>query len=333
MKKLFLAALPAFILTGCSTDEVIDTQKTAIEFNNVFIDKSGRAANLTTDNFGNCKIWGSSSVAGAYIFNATALNITNASTVTYSPKQYWTANSTYYFMAIGSTTISATNAAWGFTAPATIPTAEGTFGTLTFDNTSAAGAVDLGYASASRVQSATIDDAAVTLNFKHALSRTRFQFTNAMGVNYKIKVSGVTVSKTPAKGTLDLSQVEPEWVNTDETTVTYILSGDQANSFDNGASVNTDRMFLLPGDTGFTVDFNIDLYTIVNGEEIHVNGSTPFHHSVSVSQTLAIGTAYLFKTTIGSENIDPDQTLKPIEFSVDVKPWDTPVDVPVEVKP
>lgn len=332
MKKIFLfAALPALVLTGCSSDEILDTQKTAIEFNNVFVNKSSRAADLTADNFGNCKIWGSSSTANAYIFNGTDLNVTNSSTVTYNPIQYWTANTSYYFMAIGSTTTESENIAWSFEAPTAIPTAEGAFGTLSFDNVAAKGSVDIGYANASRIQPETINDAAVSLNFKHALSRTRFMFTNAMGVNYKIRVSNVVVSGTPAKGTLDFSNTDLTWSTEESTTVNYPFTGNKANAFANGASSDTDRQFLLPSGTDFTVSFDVDLFITVDGSDVHVNGDTPYHHTVAITQDLAMGTAYLFKTTIGSENIDPDGSLKPITFTVEVAPWDTPIDVPANI--
>lgn len=332
MKKIFLfAALPAFVLTGCSNDEILDTQKTAIEFNNVFVNKSSRANDLTANNVGNCKVWGSSSTAGDYIFNGTVLNITNGSTVSYNPIQYWTASTTYYFMAIASTTTTSTDVAWTFEAPAAIPTAEGTYGTLSFSNGTAAGNVDLAYASASRNQLETINDAAVALNFKHALSRTRFMFTNAMGVNYKIRVSNVVVNGTPATGSLDFSQTDLAWATDGTTTVNYPFTGDKANAFDNGASTDTERQFLLPGTTNFTVSFDVDLYMVVDGNDVHINGDEPYHHTVPITQDLAMGTAYLFKTTIGSDNIDPDGTLKPITFTVSVVDWGTPTDVDIEI--
>lgn len=333
MKKIFLfAALPALVLTGCSSDEILDTQKTAIEFNNVFVNKSSRAESLTEENIKTCNVWGSSSLANAYIFNSTTVTITNPTTTSYSPVQYWTANSTYYFMAISS--LKGVKD-WGFTAPDAIPTAEGTFGTLTFDNTAtgAAGCDDIVFASATRTQGETINDAAVNLNFKHALSRTRFMFTNNMGENYKIKVSNVVVSGTPAKGTLDFNQNPPTWTTEETTTVSYAVNV-PAGSTDGlvNSTTDTDRQFLIPGTTDFAVSFDIDLYlTNASGENIHVNGETPYHHTIPITQDLAIGTAYLFRTTIGADNIDPENPLKPITFTVSVDPWGTAQNVDIAV--
>lgn len=326
MKKiLFMAAAGLTLLGSCSSEETIDTLKGgAIEFDNPFVNKAGRGEILTISNIKNCKVWGSSSAAGNFIFDGTELNVSGTQSATYSPLQYWTASSQYYFMSIAS---NSENPNWKYTRPADIPTAEGSYGTLEMDVASANGDEDVVFASAYRKVEAEIgDQEVVRFSFKHALSRIRFGFTNSIAENYKIEVSNVKITGLYSKGTLGFNGAD-ELVWTGTTTaadeqpleLNHVLKAAQAEY--NG-EVTTDYKFVIPNSSAaFTVDFDLDLFVKVNEDYVKVKADS-YHHTIKLdSQEFLMNHAYKFNAKIGQDNIDPDNPLKPIVFRAEVEQW------------
>ena len=80
-------------------------------------------------------------------------------------------------------------------------------------------------------------------------------------------------------------------------------------------------MFLIPGAVtdGYIVTFTVELYI---GEG--VNPVKTYKHTAIVDFTPAAGNSYDILAVINAENIDPDNTQEPIEFTVNTLPgWGT----------
>jgi len=349
MKKLVFPLLGglALIATGCSNDETVEVPKGhAIAFENAFVNKTGRATDLSsaTPNFKDLKVWGTSSVSDAYIFDAQTLTV-NGQMVTYTPPRYWDKNATYHFMAIGS---PVTTNAWTY-APGDVRGIDhtGAFGTLQFNNETANGQEDLAYATADHTTGATIDsEAAVPLNFEHLLSRLRFTFISTMDNGYSIEVTNVKVMDLPKTGTLYFDNpVSPAtamvWQNSVEkfeSALTLAPKGESQTAdtdpvlYGLNEGANTETFFTLPSAESFKIHFEINLYLTQGSSTIKINDD-PYVHEVEVLATqkgedgsdvtgLLMGTAYQFIAQIGPKNINPDG-MKPIEFTVSVKPINT----------
>jgi len=357
MKRLVFPLLAglALITAGCSSDETVEVPKgQAIAFENTFVNKTGRATNLTQANdFKTLKVWGSSSLANSYIFDAQTLT-TAGQTVTYTPPRYWDKNSTYHFMAIGS---PLNTGAWSFE-PGVVRGTDhtGAYGTLTFDNKIADGQEDLAYATADRTTGADVSsEASVALTFKHLLSRVRFTFTNTMPSGYSLEIKNVTIKDIPNGGTLYFDDPDNTgvatmvWQNTvaeneadrlqkvleleKNTDVTQIVGNPDLYLIKTGTAIGTESFFTMPSAVAFTVHFEVNVYFAQDETDTPVcmNGDTPYTHDVTILAKipatesapemtgLQMGYAYDFNAQIGPSNVNPGG-LKPITFTVKVDP-------------
>lgn len=346
MKKLTLPLLAglALITAGCSNDETVEVPKgQAIAFENPFVNKTGRADDLTGNNLKLFKVWGSSSLANDYIFNGQEVEVAGINSE-YNPPRYWSANSTYHFMAIATQNMMSDAAlaegavrSWTYD-PGTVPADDynGSFGTLTFDNSISEGLEDLSYAVAHRTTGATISttEEAVKLTFNHALSRIRFYFRNNMPTGYYVEVENIKVSELPQSGTLVFGE-NMAWSNSGayEKTLAWevpTVTGDESNYIEKDKTKYTEAVFTLPSAEKFKVEFDINLYMKDGDNYVCMNGETAYHHSVEIEVSqgtepnivkgLLMGTAYAFSAVIGSDNVAPGG-LKKIEFTTEVVPF------------
>lgn len=334
-KTLFLSvAATAMLLSSCSNDEVISSQpQSPIGFDS-FVGKTTRATDAKAENLLRMTVYG-------YIGDATPVKnfdgtIVSRTTSTdpwsYSPLQYWTAGKNYFFTAISSPTTEG-NSHFTYTWAETLPTATAGFngqGTISFNNTTAAagGNEDLVYAAATATTSSplTASPGPVEFVFKHALSRVKFTFKNEMASNaYTVKVYNLKINNALSTADLVLGDEAPVWSNAAGTNALQLrdnLYTPTNQLAANNASVVSGTKFIIPGQQTLNISFDIDLY-VVNGTQSTLM-ATYHHTNVALPETVfANGHSYNFVAAITPQNIDPDNTMFPIEFSVSsVDDWD-----------
>ncbi len=328
-KSLFLIAASAFALASCSNDEVVDMQKqSAIGFDS-YVGKTTRATDATMSSLSEISVYG-------YIGEATPLKIFDNQKVTksgtewtYSPLQYWVAGKNYFFTAIASPTAEGnTEYTYTWAADADLPTDVAGFfgtGTINLNNAAANGNEDLvyAYAIAQTPDPMTAQPETVQFDFKHALSRVKFTFTNAMGSgSYSVKVYGLQINNSAAQASLTLGAETPAWAGHTSQAVLALrdnLFTPANQTAQNDGSVVSGTKFIIPeSEKALTITFKVDL--MINGTLIET-----YDHSdvVLPATTFQNGHSYNFTAELNPQNIDPDQQMFPIQFNVrDVALWE-----------
>ena len=317
MKKIFFAVLALAGLAACSTDEVVSRPEGAvIGFDNVFVENSTRANDLTANNldFG---VYGLVEKG-----NEKALIFTNQKVKKdgqYSPAQYWIAAAQYYFTAIAPYT----NAKWSY-ATTTAHT-----GTISFNNAAAEANQDLLFAyvkpDQTPAQINTTPDK-VGFTFNHMLSRVRFTFANGFGKDSNITLQVYDVTITDAYATADLVVTNgtpaDDWSNfngTLEKNFGKVGGATLATLTDTGdtKSAATEHFYLIPADKTYNVTFKIDLY------QAGVKLDTYTRTATIPAADMQKGKSYDITTTLTAQNTSDDGKLYPIEFEVKkVEDWD-----------
>lgn len=314
MKKIFLLGLAAAMLASCSNDETVEmAQSKAISFSNAFVNNGTRSIvdpSFTTSSLENFAVYGFTQ-AGQIFDGATV----SAPGWTYSPQQYWVAGNTYTFGAIAPTAQSAN--------VSNVALANGKVGMVV--NFSNDGTVDLLHAAPTAI---VCDDAFITnpvkvgMTFNHQLSKVKFSFANGVGEGYNVKVTNVKITNAKATGKLTIGAANA-W-SEQEGSVELAFGDaktDAAKSeiiANDGEMESYKEMLMIPTNTAeYTVTFTVEL---LQGE---VSLGT-FNHTTAIKNVeLKLGYCYDFKATLTHENIvDPENPLKPIEFTVDaIKDW------------
>ena len=307
--------------TACSNDETVEVpQGAAIGFKTMIDKNAGRAAEeLTTAKLTDFFVYGwAGDVA---VFDHVKVS-GSSSNWTYSPIKYWE-EANYKFVAIASDK----NASCATTFNAT---AAGE-GTVSFELNG--GNEDFVYDTYTRDNSAAIDDAVVPFVFKHALSRVRFTFVNAIeSSNYTIAISDLKINDAAASGTFTIPATT--WTSgTDTEEVTFTIDGADLANADNVETADVKEntavskyQYIIPGSTEQEISFTI---TLKGGAEDKV-----YNHTVKIAPTdaFAAGNSYNFTATINSSNVNPDKELKPILFDATVEDWTDDTDATVTVK-
>lgn len=318
MKKIFLIGLAATaMLASCSNDETVEmAQQKAIGFSNAFVNNGTRSIvdpSFTTTSLKDFAVYGFTQAG--QIFNGTTVS---APGWTYTPWQYWVAGNTYTFGAIAPAAqkdnVSNVTLAGGKVCMEVAFTNDGT--------------VDLLHAAPNAV---VCDDAflaqtnipKVGMTFSHQLSKVKFSFANAVGEGYNVKVSNVKITDAYTSGTLTVAAAGNTWSN-QETNALELdfgnVTADDATA-DEAAFIANDKtlesyneklMIPMASTATYTVTFTAELY---HGDVLL--GS--YDHNVKIENVeFKLGYCYDFKATLTHENIvDPENPLKPIEFTVD----------------
>lgn len=333
MKKInLIAAGAALVLTACSNDALVQApEEMPIGFQS-YIGKVTRADDATLSNVTSITVYGYLGDPGTpRLFDGTM--VSNASgDWTYSPLQYWNAGKNYFFTAVASPVLSGNNR-YQYTWSDDLPTATEGFhgaGTIDFDNSAASGNEDLIYASATATTPAEITTAPsrVAFAFKHALSRVKFTFNNAMGSDaYSIKIHDLKINNAAATGSLELGAENPVWAAAGSTELALRpnLFTPNNGTAANAAAVASGTKFIIPETKALSITFSVDL--IVNNAVIET-----YTHSEVVLPSISFqnGYSYNFVAELNPENINPDQELYPILFTVtSVEGWTENGDTPV----
>lgn len=318
MKKLFVMTLAATaMLASCSSDDTMEVpqSKSAITFA-AFINKSVRATDATLDNLGSISVYGWRD--DDCIFNKQIVTVGTNGTGTYTPVQYWQAGHTYSFEAVAPTSVDGASF-----------TAQRTGGSFNYTNNAS---IDLLYAKAANVTTASplTDPGAVHFTFKHLLSRVKFTFNNTFAANdaAKITISNVKITNAYANGTITPAADGAAWEVSNNSLQVAFDEADTDALKDLAANTGTGAttpMYLIPATSpSYKVKFDVTL---------NQNGATTiYHHTATITTTMAMGMSYNFVANINASNVDPANELFPIEFTAEVVEWKDADDVTITVK-
>lgn len=334
MKKLFMIGLAATaMLASCSNDETVEmAQSKAIGFSNAFVNNGTRSIvdpSFTKETLTDFAVYGFTQAG--QIFNGTTVS---APGWTYTPVQYWVAGNTYTFGAIAPAAQKAN------VSNVTLDGGKVCM-KVAFTNN---GTVDLLHAAPNAVE---CDNAFLThtnipkvgMTFSHQLSKVKFSFMNTVGEGYNVKVTNVKITNAKQTGILTIGATNV-WseqkgsielvfgdAKTDEAKSEIIANGAEMESYN--------EMLMIPTDNTaeYTVTFDAYLY---QGNVLLNKDGLAYKHTTTIKDVeLKLGYCYDFKATLTHENIvDPENPLKPIEFTVDgVEKWnqdevDQTLDIP-----
>lgn len=264
--RLFLLALGATALAGCTSTDVIDEgiQSNAIGFENV-INKSSRAVegDLTNNLFDNFMVYGYYTKPGMttpiQIFNGVSVRKTietvdgNVATKwVYDGTRYWVPGCTYFFYAYscGDVALSTGMGSPSFSLfDGTNPTTDDRALTIKQYLCDSNHQHDLVTAENENITAKENGNPEVALTFNHALCKVKANFTTDFPAGYKVYISNVYISSFYNKA--DYNVGTSTWSNFvgDATNPPYVLLNVPDNSFvENkvGSEVETTEAFLIP---------------------------------------------------------------------------------------
>ena len=316
MKKLFVSVLAIAGLVACATDDVVRTQENrgAIAFD-TFVENATRADNVstTTASINEFSVWAYMTDATGIVFNDELVS-RNGDAWTYTNLQYWLAGNNYSFAAFAGDRADVQGL------PEGVAMAENGFGTITFTNVE--GANDILYAQ-NYVENAAADQAPVSFQFDHLLSKVRFTFANGFAnENNTIVVKDIKMTSAES-ATLDLSTasfapVENAayvWENHAGTvTLDFGHMAAAANVARGAKDISDEDRLVIPAPATqeYVVTFTVEVY---NGA---VKGLTRDMEVKVSGVELVAGHSYNFVATINHENLN----LNAIEFLVEVDEWE-----------
>lgn len=309
MRKMFFAGcIAVMMVVSCSVDDTAQTAERGTIGFNTFVNKSTRGASddITTANITNFGVYGFITDATGLLFNNETVTGSGGSW-TYTNTQYWTAGATYWFSAIAPTT----SPNWTYD---TNNTTAG--GVITFTN--ADGKQDLLYAYSGEITcSDPVTQSAVPFTFDHLLARVKFSFTNAMGnENTTLVVKDVTITDADTKATCNVSaaQASRAWTLAADNTTGSLVFGDVLSAdaaIANNETSATDHLYMIPQNKTYKLSFTVSM---LQGD-VEVDSWT--HEDVVVPAVdMQSGYSYVFSAELNPNNVDPEEELKPIEFTV-----------------
>lgn len=313
MRKV-LIALAAFAAFSCSTDVMIDAPKdAAIEFSNLFVENSTRAAvDITKDNIENFGVfgWVESDDKQGQIFSNTTVYKQDGKFI-YDTPQYWIGGAQYYFAALAPKK----GAAWTYT-PAQN---DALYGTIFFDNDAANAEQDVvfDFVTPERTpENITSKPSAVAFNFRHILSRVKFSFKNgfAASSNISLDVNSVVIKNAYANGTIDVAEgvLAQNWNPAGNMEVVFgdsTIENSTQSTIYPGDTAKTVHLYLIPGSKTYNVEFKITLYQA--GIEL-----AHYSRTATVTVNMERGKSYELKATLNQNNTADHGELSPIEFTV-----------------
>ena len=321
MKKLLFVALVAVGMTACVQNEELALPKSTatIAFEDAYVPNATKAdPTTTTESLTGFDVWAyMKEVAGTVLTDEDVTKV--GGKWGYANIQYWMPDQTYYFAALAPM-----NSANVKETLAGDPDAKLGLGEIAFTNVN--GTEDLLYAKKSvstpNLKSLTEQGMnAVKLEFQHLLSKVRFTFHNGFTTpNMKVVVSEVKMT-APAAGTINLAVADytEGWnlgADANGETVRILNFGDVAELAATASAPAADELLTIPATTAYTynVAFKVKVYSgsvlaLETEKEATISG-----------YALEMGKAYNFTAAIDWNTL----ALPAIEFTAEVKEWDTP---------
>lgn len=328
MKKIFLIGLTAAaMMASCSNDETVEmAQQKAISFSNAFVNNGTRSIvdpSFTTENLTDFAVYGFTQ--NGQIFNGDKVSKGGSASTgwSYANLQYWVPGNTYTFGAIAPHSVAANVS--GVALPENATKVEMK---VAFTNTDA-DQVDLLHAAPAQIAGTGVTatyTTPVSMTFNHQLSKVKFSFANAVGVDYNVKVKNVKITDAFKEGTLTVAAAGNTWGNqTDKTlelnfgNVVANASSTEASAIANAAtleSYNEKLMIPMGSSAKYTVTFTAELY---KGDVL----LGIYNHRVEIKNVeFKLGYCYDFKASLTHKNITGPDELNPIEFAVTkVEDW------------
>ena len=321
MKKLLFVALVAVGMTACVQNEELALPKSTatIAFEDAYVPNATKAdPTTTTESLTGFDVWAyMDEVAGTVLTDEDVTKV--GGKWGYTNIQYWMPDHTYYFAALAPM-----NSANVKETLAGDPDAKLGLGEIAFTNVN--GTEDLLYAKKS-VSTPNLKNLteqgmnAVKLEFQHLLSKVRFTFHNGFTTpNMKVVVSEVKMT-APAAGTINLAVADytEGWnlgADANGETVRILNFGDVAELAATASAPAADELLTIPATTAYTynVAFKVKVYSgsvlaLETEKEATISG-----------YALEMGKAYNFTAAIDWNTL----ALPAIEFTAEVKEWDTP---------
>lgn len=329
MKKLLIISLALVTITSCSKDQTIEQpDPVAIEINDVFVNNSTKANDISKDNLNDFGVYGfvkalNTNTEGL-LFNNVKVS-KSGTKYTYSPEQYWIGNAQYYFAAIAPFT----NAKWGYSST------DAQNGTITFNNQNAEANQDLLFAyTQPGVTPATITSAnkpnAVGFSFGHMLSRIKFIFKNdfVSGSNISLKITDITITDLQKEGSLAITNgVAGAWTVSDNAVAENVFAkvfgtaGTDETILAPQTEAATEHFYLIPANDKYNVTFKVALY---QAGVLLAN----YNRTSTVTLDMQKGNSYNIKANLNAQNTSENGELFPIEFTVTgVDEWGSYSDV------
>jgi hypothetical protein len=342
MKKLFMIGLAATaMLASCSNDETVEmAQQKAIGFSNAFVNNGTRSIvdpSFTTTTLENFAVYGFTQNGQIFKGDKVYKGGSASTGWSYDVLQYWVPGNTYTFGAIAPYSV-ATNVS-NVALPESATKVEMA---VAFTNTDA-DQVDLLHAAPMQIAGTDVTETystPVPMTFNHQLSKVKFSFENAVGEGYNVKVSNVKITDAYTNGTLTVAATGNTWGEQKNNNlelnfgnvVANDANADEAAFIANAATLESyNEKLMIPMDVTatYTVTFTAELFQ----GEVSLGS---FDHTTTIKGVeFKLGYCYDFKATLTHENIvDPENPLKPIEFTVDgIEDWnqnevDQTLDVP-----
>ncbi len=319
MKKIFLIGLTAAaMLASCSNDETVEmAQQKAISFSNAFVNNGTRSIvdpSFTTTSLNDFAVYGFTQKGQIFNGEKVSKGGTASTGWSYNNVQYWVPGNTYTFGAIAPHSVA------GNVSNVTLPTgATKVEMEVAFTNKDA-DQVDLLHAAPTQITGVTASyTTPVSMTFNHQLSKVKFSFENAVGVDYNVKVSNVKITDAYKEGTLTVAAGN-NWSNqTDKTlelnfgNVVADASSTEASFIANAATLEShnEKLMIPMGSSAiYTVTFTAELYKggVLLGT---------YNHTVEIKNVeFKLGYCYNFKASLTHKNITGPDELNEIKFNV-----------------
>lgn len=328
MKKIFFIGLTAAaMMASCSNDETVEmAQQKAISFSNAFVNNGTRSVDdpsFTTLTLKDFAVYGFTQKGQIFDGVKVSKGGTASTGWSYDNVQYWVPGNTYTFGAIAPHSVAANVS--GVALPENATKVEMK---VAFTNTDA-DQVDLLHAAPAQIAGTGVTatyTTPVSMTFNHQLSKVKFSFANAVGVDYNVKVKNVKITDAFKEGTLTVAAAGNTWGNqTDKTlelnfgNVVANASSTEASAIANAAtleSYNEKLMIPMGSSAKYTVTFTAELY---KGDVL----LGIYNHRVEIKNVeFKLGYCYDFKASLTHKNITGSDELNPIEFAVTkVEDW------------
>ena len=303
--SLFLLGAAAVVaLSSCTKNEVLEVaENRAIGFDS-FVGNPTKGV-VTNDLFKSFNVFGGFNDFTHVFNNVTVTKGDLNWTVAEGNEAYWQEGKTYTFMGYSGETAktlaTATANGVAFTGYTVDPSTQKD---LLVSEVSKTEAITKGY------------DKPVPMTFRHVLSMMKFTFASEMPENIKITVSDLTVTDLPNKGDYTYTKVNKGTWNLVEPSTnkaSYTVAYANLIDINNTTGKESGEIIVMPQNvSGIKVNFTV---TVTGGLDF-----TKSHSITLPNIELLEGNRYNFTATFDGENIDPDNPMKPIEFTVSVLP-------------
>lgn len=316
--NLFLLGMAVAALSSCTNEELTDVaQNRAIKFN-PFVENNTKAVEEV------------SSLSSFYVFGEYGDSDGSYGTQIFNNEEqgttyYWVAGKYYSFGAYadGVANVKLDNVAFNANDRK-----------LTFTDYTPDDAKDLVAAVAKTGPANGIDDAPVSLTFKHMLSQVKFTFNTTDGDQYVLAISNIQFNASKkATGVYPGTNDQVTWTEVSKGDYIYTQEiADVANASQNYTASSESKLVIPQNGTN---NIEVTFTAKITGPGLEAEGKTGnFKSTLAVAEdavggvnndanTWLPGYKYNYTATIKLTDIDPEGGYKPITFTPSVEGWET----------